>query len=42
LFKIASGRGFTETVRLLLKNGASVDYTNADGFTALFNGEKIV
>jgi ankyrin repeat protein len=38
---IASENGLTKTVRLLLENGASVDYPDPYGYTALFYGEKI-
>ncbi len=33
--------GLTQIVRLLLQNGASVDFTDRNGDTALFHGEKI-
>ena len=42
MVKIASREGFTEIVRLLLENGASVDYPDPGGSTALFYGEKIL
>ncbi len=41
MVSIASGNGFTKTVRLLTMYGASVDYPDPHGNTALFNGEKI-
>ena len=39
---IASENGLTKTVRLLLENGASVDYPDLGGSTALFYGKKIL
>jgi ankyrin repeat protein len=40
LVKIASRKGLADFVRLLLKNGASVDSTDKNGRTALYEGEK--
>jgi hypothetical protein len=41
LVSIASENGLTKTVRLLIMYGASVDYPDQYGNTALFYGEKI-
>ncbi len=40
LVKIASERGLTGTVQLLLQNGASMNMTDLIGRTALFFGKE--
>jgi hypothetical protein len=42
LVKKASEKGLAEPVRLLLKNGASVESPDNDGRTALYYGGNIV